>query len=128
MLLPLFKSRKLGYSLSLLLGGIGFISTLFIHNQYILFASYFIIGFAWAAMLAMPFAIFTNSVSGKNMGIYLGLFNGTICLPQIIAAIIGGDILKMVGGAQVSMLAVAGASLILGACSVFIISEKKTNS
>jgi maltose/moltooligosaccharide transporter len=76
----------------------------------------------------MPFAIFTNSVSGKNMGIYLGLFNGTICLPQIIAAIIGGDILKMVGGAQVSMLAVAGASLILGACSVFIISEKKTNS
>lgn len=128
MLLPLFKSRKLGYSLSLLLGGIGFISTLFIHNQYILFASYFIIGFAWAAMLAMPFAIFTNSVSGKNMGIYLGLFNGTICLPQIIAAIIGGGLLKMVGGAQVSMLAVAGVSLILGACSVFIISEKKTNS
>ena len=122
-LLPMFKSRKFAYSLSLLLGGLGFISTFFIHDQYSLFASYFAIGFAWAAMLAMPFTILTNSVSGKNMGAYLGLFNGTICLPQICAALIGGGLLHLVGGKQVSMLVLAGIFLIVGAICVFLIKE-----
>lgn len=121
--LPMFKSRKLAYSISLLLGGLGFISTLFMHNQYILFASYFVIGFAWAAMLAMPFTILTNSISGKNMGAYLGLFNGTICIPQIFAALVGGTLLYLVGGKQVSMLVLAGIFLIVGAACVFIIKE-----
>ena len=67
-ILPLFKSRKLAYSLSLLLGGCGFVSTLFFTDQYLLFISYLLIGCAWAAMLAMPFTILTNSISGKNMG------------------------------------------------------------
>lgn len=122
--LPLFKSRKLGYSISLIIGGIGFISTMFIHDQYMLFVSYFLIGFAWAAMLAMPFAIFTNSLSGDSIGVYIGLFNGTICLPQIIAAIMGGTLLHIMGGHQVMMLVVAGISLILGAASVYLIKEK----
>lgn len=121
--LPMFPSRKLAYSLSLLLGGIGFISTMFIHDQYVLFASYFLIGFAWAAMLAMPFTILTNSVSGKNMGAYLGLFNGTICIPQIAAALIGGSLLRCLGGNQVNMLVLAGILLIVGAGCVFIIQE-----
>ena len=121
--LPMFRSRKLAYSLSLFIGGIGFISTLFVHNQYALFASYFLIGFAWAAMLAMPFTILTNSVSGKNMGAYLGLFNGTICVPQIVAALVGGSLLHLVGGQQVGMLALAGGLLIAGALCVFIIKE-----
>jgi maltose/moltooligosaccharide transporter len=68
-ILPLFKSRKLAYSLSLLLGGCGFVSTLFFTDQYLLFISYLLIGCAWAAMLAMPFTILTNSISGKNMGL-----------------------------------------------------------
>jgi maltose/moltooligosaccharide transporter len=119
----MFKSRKFAYSLSLFLGGLGFISTFFIHDQYSLFASYFVIGFAWAAMLAMPFTILTNSVSGKNMGAYLGLFNGTICLPQICAALIGGGLLHLVGGKQVSMLVLAGIFLIVGAICVFLIKE-----
>lgn len=97
-ILPLFKARKQGYALSLVLGGIGFISTLFFHNEYLLFISYLLIGCAWAAMLAMPFTILTNSVSGKNMGAYLGLFNGTICVPQIAAALVGGGLLHLVGG------------------------------
>ncbi|MEG2819957.1 MAG: MFS transporter, partial [Muribaculaceae bacterium] len=80
--IPMFKNNKLAYAVSLALGGLGFISTFFIHNQQLLFISYFFIGFAWAAMLAMPFTILTNSISGKNMGAYLGLFNGTICVPQ----------------------------------------------
>lgn len=122
-ILPMFKSRKLAYSLSLLLGGIGFISTMFIHDQYMLFISYLLIGCAWAAMLAMPFTILTNSISGKHMGAYLGLFNGTICVPQIVAALIGGGLLVTVGGKQVHMLVLAGAFLIIGALCVYLIKE-----
>lgn len=121
--LPSFKSRKFAYSLSLVLGGIGFISTLFITNQFALFISYFLIGCAWAAMLAIPFTILTNSISGKNMGAYLGLFNGTICIPQIVAAIIGGSLLYLVGGRQINMLVLAGVSLLIAAFCVFFIKE-----
>ena len=122
-ILPLFKSRKLAYSLSLLLGGCGFVSTLFFTDQYLLFISYLLIGCAWAAMLAMPFTILTNSISGKNMGAYLGLFNGTICIPQIVAAVFGGGILHLVGGKQINMLVLAGALLMIGACCVYFVKE-----
>ncbi|NDV56969.1 SLC45 family MFS transporter [Bacteroides sp. 519] len=123
--LPFFKSRRFSYSLSLVLGGIGFISTLFFHNQYMLFISYFLIGCAWAAMLAIPFTILTNSISGKNMGAYLGLFNGTICIPQIAAAVVGGGLLHLVGGKQVNMLVLAGILLFIGACCVYLVKEKR---
>lgn len=123
MIIPMFKDHKTVYSLSLSLGAIGFASTLFITNQYALFASYLLIGCAWAAMLAMPFTILTNSLSGKNMGVYLGLFNGTICIPQICAAISGGVLLKLVGGSQVNMLGLAGLFLFFGACAVWHINE-----
>ena len=122
-ILPMFKARKLAYSMSLVLGGIGVISTVFFDNQYLLFISYLLIGCAWAAMLAMPFTILTNSISGKNMGAYLGLFNGTICIPQIVAAIIGGGLLHLVGGQQVNMLVLAGVLLIIGAVCVHFITE-----
>ena len=122
-ILPLFKSRKIAYSLSLALGGIGFISTIFVHEQHLLFLPFFLIGFAWAAMLAMPFTILTNSISGKNMGTYLGLFNGTICIPQIIAALGGGSILHILGGLQINMLVLAGIFLLIGAICVSFIKE-----
>ncbi|MDE6370044.1 MAG: MFS transporter, partial [Duncaniella sp.] len=121
--IPMFKSHKFIYSLSLALGGIGFISTMFIHDQYVLFISYLLIGCAWAAMLAMPFTILTNSLSGKNMGTYLGLFNGTICIPQICAAALGGVILPLLGGHQINMLVLAGVLLVIGAVCVFLIKE-----
>ena len=57
------------------------------------------------------------------MGTYLGLFNGTICIPQIIAAALGGAVLSLVGSAQSSMMTVSGVLLIAGAASVFIIKE-----
>lgn len=125
MLIPLFKNLKVAYAVSLILGGIGFISTMFIHDQYLLFVSYLLIGCAWAAMLALPFTLLTNSISGKNMGTYLGLFNGTICVPQIVAAALGGTILKLLGGSQINMLVLAGVLLLAGAFAVFIIKEKK---
>ncbi len=123
MAIPFFKNHKVAYSFSLLLGAVGFISTCFITNQYVLFVSYLLIGCAWAAMLALPFTILTNSISGKNMGMYLGLFNGTICIPQICAAVLGGVLLKLVGGSQVGMLVLAGVLLAVGACAVWIIKE-----
>ena len=121
--LPRFTSHKVAYAISLLVGAIGFGSVMFIHNQYALFVSYFLIGFAWAAMLALPFTILTNSLNGDHMGTYLGLFNGTICLPQIVAALVGGLLLRAVGGSQAAMLMVAGVLLVLGAISVGIIRE-----
>lgn len=97
MALPRFKSVKMAYSLSLVIGVVGFISTYFIHDQYLLFVSFLLIGCAWAAMLALPFAMLTSSLSGKSLGTYMGLFNCTICLPQIVAALVGMFIMKQVG-------------------------------
>lgn len=135
--IPKFKNLKFAYIVSLVIGGIGFISTVFIDSstniaitsdivisaKHVLFISYFLIGCAWAAMLALPFTILTNALSGKNIGTYLGLFNGTICLPQIIAASIGGVLLSLVGGSQVNMLVLAGVLLIIGAIAVLLIKE-----
>ncbi|MFI3279575.1 MAG: SLC45 family MFS transporter [Rikenellaceae bacterium] len=123
--IPQFRSQKLCYSVSLVLGGIGFIMAMYLTNQYTLFAAYALIGCAWAAMLSLPFALLTNSLSGRNMGAYLGLFNCSICLPQILAALVGGVILRAVGGAQSTMLGVAGVSLILGALAVSMIKIEK---
>ena len=125
-ILPQFKNVKFAYALSLVLGGIGFAMVPFIHDQYLLFIPFILIGFAWAAMLAMPFALVTNALQGYgHMGVYLGLFNGTICLPQIIAAAFGGVVLSMVGSAQRNMMIIAGVLLVIGAICVFFIHEKK---
>ena len=125
--IPKFKSLRLAYVVSLLLGAVGFISVAFVHNQYLLFLSYFLIGAAWAAMLALPFTLLTNSLHGEHMGSYLGLFNCTICLPQIVAAALGGVVLKLCGGVQGNMMIIAGVLLVLGAISVRLVEEKRVN-
>ena len=108
-LLPQFKSTKLAYS-----------------DQYLQFIPFLLIGCAWAAMLAMPFTFVTNALQGYgHMGAYLGLFNGTICVPQIIAALLGGIILSMIGSHQSSMMIVAGVSFLIAALCVFVIKDKK---
>jgi len=128
--------NKGAYAISLLVGAAGFVSVFFVHGNFMflntvvpsawLFVSYLLIGAAWAAMLALPFTIVTNAIKGGNMGYYLGLFNCTICIPQIIAAICGGLLLKYVcADAQAGMLVVAGVLLVLGAASVFLIKEKE---
>ena len=123
-ILPRFKSIKLSYVVSLLLGAVGFASIMFIHNQWVLFGSYFLIGFAWAAMLALPFTLLTNALEGSPyMGSYLGLFNCSICLPQIVAAATGGAVISLVGS-QPAMLLTAGVLLVLGALSVHFIKTK----
>ena len=117
-------SDKMCYTLSLVLGGLGFISMLWIHDQHLLWLAYLLVGCGWAAMLAFPFIFFTNALQGNpKMGTYLGLFNCTICLPQIVAAVAGGALLGLVG-TQVGMLAVAGALLIAGGLAVWTIKTK----
>ncbi len=124
--IPKFKTDRAAYITSLVIGAIGFISILFVHDKFLLFVSYFLIGFAWAAMLALPFSILTNALKGtSHMGEYLGLFNCTICLPQIVAAALGGFLLKAIGGSQAGMLAIAGVLLLCGAVAVLGIQELK---
>ena len=125
LVIPKFKNIKTAYVVSLLVGAVGFASVFFIHDQYLLFISFLLIGVAWAAILAVPFTLLTNSLSGDHIGTYLGLFNGTICLPQIVAAACGGLILKLVGGAQVKMFIVAAVFLVLGAVAVRFVKEGK---
>ena len=128
LLLPKFKSRKLSYSLSLLLAAGGFMMMAFITNQWILWIAFILIGCGWAAMLAWPFTILTNSLKGGNIGAYLGLFNCTICIPQIMAALVGGWILSLMSkpgelAPEYMMMFLAGISIGIGALCVFIIKE-----
>ena len=125
-ILPQFKNTKVAYSFSLILGGIGFALVPFFSNQYMQFLPFMLIGCGWAAMLAMPFTFVTNALEGYgHMGAYLGLFNGTICVPQIVAALVGGNILTLVGSQQSNMMIVAGVFLIIGSLCVTVIKDKK---
>jgi len=124
MVLPRFPNMKMAYTASLILGGLGFALIPFCPNQYLQIVPFLLIGCAWAAMLACPFTLVTNALQGYgHMGAYLGLFNGTICLPQIIAALCGGQIMRLVG-MQDSMMFVAGGLLVIGSLCVFAIKEK----
>ena len=124
-----FKNRKMAYSISLLIGAAGFGSVFFITHPYVLGISYALMGCAWAAMLAMPFTILTNALAGDHIGTYLGLFNCTICIPQIVAALCGGAILHCFAPAAngapatVWMLVISGILMLLGAIAVWGIKE-----
>lgn len=128
--LPRFRSRKFSYALSLFLGSAGFITLGIFTNPYMLFISFVLIGCAWAAMLAWPFTILTNSLKGGNIGAYLGLFNCTICIPQIIAALVGGWILSFFStpgtvAPEYLMMIVAGVAIAVGGFCVALIKEGK---
>jgi maltose/moltooligosaccharide transporter len=138
--------RKKTYSYSLIFGGIGLISMYFFHDKYILFFSMIGIGMAWAAILAIPYAMLASSLPANKMGVYMGLFNGTITIPQIVAGAFGGIILGVQKGAifyneanekcfeasdkglftgnAILMLVVAGISLLIAGLAVTAIQEK----
>lgn len=122
------QRRKLGYAISLVLGGIGFSSVFFIHHQWLLVISFTLIGIAWAAMMTFPFTILTNALTGENMGTYLGLFNGSICLPQIIASCVSFAIFPLLGSSMPAMILLSGIFLIIGALSVGTIRETLAKS
>ncbi len=117
------KYHKAGYFSSLLLGALGFLSIFFVSNQYVLIVSYILVGIAWAGINTYPLTIVTNALSGKHMGTYLGLFNGSICLPQIVASLLSFGLFPLLGGHQANMFLAAGIVLALGAFSVLLIKE-----
>ena len=122
-------SRKFVYSFALVFGGIGYISTYLFHDQYMLLVSMIGIGFAWAAILAMPYAILSGVLPAKSMGVYMGLFNLTVVIPQIISGVFGGTILKIFFHEQaIYILVLAGVMMMLGAVSVFFIKAEETSN
>ena len=123
-LIPRFKNMKVAYSVSILLGALGFALIPFCPGQYLQILPFLLIGCVWAAMLACPFTLVTNALQGYgHMGAYLGLFNCAICLPQIIAAACGGTVFGLVGGTQSAMMFVSAVLLAVGAACVFAIRD-----
>ena len=115
--------HKMGYGVSLLLGAIGYTSIFLIHSQMLLILSFILIGISWAGMNTYPLTMVSNALSGKHMGTYLGLFNCSICLPQIIASLLSFIIFPMVGNSMPTMMLITGISGFLAALSVMGIKE-----
>jgi maltose/moltooligosaccharide transporter len=113
------------YGISLALGGIGLISIFFIHDKYMLILPMLGVGIAWAAILAMPYAILSASLPAEKTGVYMGIFNITITLPQIAAGLLGGLLLQSMGGSSIYMLLLAGLSMIIAAVLSKIVIKKE---
>ncbi|NOU60355.1 MFS transporter [Marinifilum caeruleilacunae] len=117
-------SRKTVYAGALVMGGLGFISTMMFNDQYMLLISMIGVGIAWAGILAMPYTILSGALPAKRMGIYMGLFNLTVVVPQILSGVFGGPILRtFFNGDGIYILVLAGVIMILGAISVFFVKE-----
>ena len=111
--------RKRTHAFSLVIGGIGLISIYFAPNENWLILSMLGIGVAWASILAMPYAILAGSIPPRKMGVYMGIFNFFIVIPQIINALIGGPIVKYVyGGNPIYALVISGVSFLIAAALV----------
>lgn len=111
--------RRRTHAFSLIIGGLGLISIYFLPNENWLILSMMAIGIAWASILAMPYAILAGSIPPKKMGVYMGIFNFFIVLPQIINAIIGGPVVKYVyGGNPVFAIVASGVSFLIAALLV----------
>lgn len=114
--------RKKTHAISLLIGGIGLLSFYFAPNKEFLIFSMACVGIAWASILAMPYVILSGSIPAGKMGIYMGIFNFFITLPQILNGIIGGPVVKNIYNNQpVYAIVLAGIFLILGAISVIYV-------
>jgi maltose/moltooligosaccharide transporter len=116
--------RRNTYMLSLLLGGVGLFSMIFIKDKYLLLLAMVGVGIAWAAILALPYAILASSLPPKQTGVYMGIFNATITIPQIAAGLLGGVALTLLGGAAINVIGLAGVSMFLaGVCARFVIKD-----
>jgi len=116
--------RKKTYAFSLLLGGLGFLSIYLFKNHYALIFSMVGVGVAWAAILAMPYAILARSLPAGKTGVYMGLFNITVVVPQINSGILSGTLLKFVfNESAIFMIIMAGVSMLFAALSVSFVKE-----
>lgn len=123
-------NRKLLHLVSLIAGGIGFILIYFITEPWMLHICFGLVGIAWASILSMPYAMLSGSVEPKKMGVYMGIFNMFIVIPQIVAALGGVNFLyKLIfGEAVIHTMLLAGSLLILaGLCNLFITDRHATH-
>lgn len=123
------SNRKFVFSLSLVLGGLGYVSMYFFTNQYQILISMIGIGIAWGAILALPYAILSGSLPAKRMGVYMGLFNLTVVIPQIFSGIFGGPILRnFFDGEGIYILVLAGIVMMLGGAMVRFVDDYEKSS
>ena len=131
LLLPII-SKKIGkkqtHSLSLTAGGLGLLSIYFVQDPLMLILSMAFVGMAWASILSMPYALLAGTIPLSKMGIYMGIFNFFIVVPQIVSGVIGGPIVKNLFDSQaIFALIMGGVSLMIAAvCMIFVV-EKKNN-
>ena len=117
-------SRKTVHMLSLFCGGLGLISFLVVHNPVILLLSMVGIGLAWASILSMPYAILAGSLPPARMGVYMGIFNFFIVIPQIMAAGILGFVMRtLLGNEAIYALVLGGVSMIIGGFLVLLVKD-----
>ncbi|MDR2684650.1 MAG: MFS transporter [Prevotellaceae bacterium] len=120
--------RKKLYSLALLIGAVGLISIFFIHDKYILFLAMALMGIATAVFNGIPFAIISANIPPQKMGVYMGIFNLSIVIPQIVFALFGGFLFNAIVGEtgnNVTMLVVSGIFFTIAACCVALVKDKK---
>jgi len=117
--------RRATHALALLIGGISFISFLIIPTPELLIIPMIGIGIAWGSILAMPYAMLANSIPPKQMGVFMGIFNMSITIPQIVNGIFGGLILKyFFHGDPIKSIVMAGVLMICGAISTIFVKDK----
>ena len=122
-------SRKVAHAFSLLAGGAGLLSIYFITNPDHLIYSMIGIGLAWGSILSMPYAILSSSIPPRKMGVYMGIFNFFITMPQIVNGFFGGLIVKkFYHGEAIYAIVLAGIFMILGAVSVLYIQSSKESA
>ncbi|TCN64701.1 MFS transporter [Acetobacteroides hydrogenigenes] len=118
--------RKRTFSLALFVGALGFLSIYFFKGQYALIFSMVGVGIAWAAILAMPYAILSQALPAGKTGVYMGIFNITVVVPQIISGILSGTLLKYVFHERaIYMIIMAGISWLLASMMVFVVKDRK---
>ncbi|MEN8201704.1 MAG: MFS transporter [Bacteroidota bacterium] len=119
-------NRKITHSIALVIGGLGLASIMILNNPQHMIFSMIGIGLAWASILAMPYAILTGSLPSHKMGVYMGIFNFFIVIPQILAATILGFMVKsLFGGDTIYALLTGGISL--GVAAVLVIFVQDVN-
>ena len=113
---------RVSHLVNLALGGIGLLSIAVIRDPHWLLLSMVGVGFAWASILSLPYALLSDSVPAGKMGIYMGIFNFFIVIPQLVAASLLGFILKtLLGGHAINALAIGGASMIVAGLCVLLV-------
>jgi maltose/moltooligosaccharide transporter len=113
-------SRKTVHMVALLCGGVGLISVLFVTNKYALFGSMAGVGIAWASILSMPYVMLSTAVPPSRMGVYMGVFNLFIVIPQIVMSLIVPNIFNnLLRGDPRNAVVLGGISLLIAAATVW---------